>query len=148
MADAVELEQAAIRLLCNREHSQAELRRKLAQRADSSELLEQVLTALAANNYQSDDRFTEQYVHSRMLKGYGPVRIRQELQARGVDAGLIDHWLERGGGEWRDLLQQALRKKFGDAVPVDFKQQARQARFLEYRGFPTEWVRQHLWRAE
>ncbi|WP_428603733.1 regulatory protein RecX [Sedimenticola sp.] len=140
-----ELEQAAIRLLTIREHSRVELRRKLQSRCDEPTLLEQVLDGLELRGYQSDARFVEQYVTGRKQKGFGPVRIRQELQERGVASTLIDPQTDPRDSEWQVLLQACCRRKFGDTLPADFKERAKRARFLEYRGFPSELIRDFLW---
>jgi len=143
--DKREIEQAAVRLLASREHTLVELRRKLAAKVQDGELLEQVLAGLQAQRLQSDERFVEQYIESRRRKGYGPVRIRHELQQRGVDAELIEAWLDEADDGWRALVQDVCRRKFGSARPSDFKARARQARFLEYRGFPVELIREVIW---
>ncbi|MCW8890178.1 MAG: recombination regulator RecX [Sedimenticola sp.] len=141
-----ELEQAAIRLLANREHSRSELSRKLSARCVESDLLEQVLDWLESCGYQSDERFTELYIKQRKQKGFGPVRIRLELQERGISAALIEHWLDAEDTEWLELLGVCCKQKFGCSPPDDFKAQTKRARFLEYRGFPTEMIRSYIWR--
>lgn len=145
MTDRREIEQAAVRLLASREHTLTELRRKLARKAQDDELLEQVLDGLQAQGLQSDERFVEQYIDSRRRKGYGPVRIYNELQQKGVAPELIQAWLDEGDQAWRELLQEVSHRKFGSSRPSDFKEQAKRARFLEYRGFRTELIREVLW---
>ncbi|MET0025923.1 MAG: regulatory protein RecX [Sedimenticola sp.] len=144
-SDRQELEQAAVRLLASREHTRAELKRKLGSRADDPALLEQVLNGLETQRLQSDSRFVEQYIDSRKRKGYGPLRIRQELQQKGVGGELIEQWLDERDSEWMDLLGEAARRKYGSSPASDYKEKARRARFLEYRGFPTELIRDFLW---
>ncbi|OQX44617.1 MAG: hypothetical protein B0D85_06675, partial [Candidatus Sedimenticola endophacoides] len=78
--DRQALEQALMRLLAAREHTRAELRGKLASRCAEPQLLEQVIDELRERGLQSDGRFAEQYVSSRMRRGFGPLRIRRELQ--------------------------------------------------------------------
>lgn len=145
MSEQAELEQAAIRLLATREHSRMELRRKLKARCETPESLELVLDGLEQRGYLSDARFVEQYVESRKRKGFGPVRIRQELQERGVTADLVDPATDPADGEWLELIERCCRRKFGDARPSDYRERARRARFLEYRGFPSELIRDLLW---
>ncbi len=148
LSEAAELKQAAIRLLAIREHSRMELRRKLQSRCEVPALLESVLDELELRGYLSDARFAEQYVNSRKQKGFGPVRIRQELQERGVDSSLIDLSTDPGESEWPTLMRQCCRRKFGDSMPGDFRERVRRARFLEYRGFPSELIRCFLWSDE
>ena len=145
MSERAELEQAAIRLLAIREHSRFELQRKLQDRAGPPELLQEVLDRLQAEGYQSDGRFAEQYVESRKAKGFGPVRISRELRERGIDALLIEQWLDPHETDWPELLRSCSRRKFGNGLPGDYRERAKRARFLEYRGFPTELIRSELW---
>ncbi|MCW8906494.1 MAG: recombination regulator RecX [Sedimenticola sp.] len=145
MSEQAELEQAAIRLLAIREHSRLELQRKLQARTEQPELLQELLDRLQAEGYQSDGRFAEQYVESRKAKGFGPVRIGRELRERGVDSVLIEQWLDPHATDWSALLQSCCRRKFGNAVPGDYRERAKRARFLEYRGFPVEMIRNELW---
>tara|TARA_B100001123_G_scaffold178324_1_gene204404 strand:- start:275 stop:946 length:672 start_codon:yes stop_codon:yes gene_type:complete len=77
--------------LARREHSAEELRRKLKQSssisktADFSYLLEQILLEMQEKGFQSDDRFTRQYVESKLVNKYhGPLKILAELFNRGI----------------------------------------------------------------
>jgi regulatory protein len=137
-------EQAAVRLLAGREHSRAELVRKLGQRGHDAQIVASVLDGLGERGLQSDDRFTEQYVALRRRKGYGPLRIRAELQERGVDPALLEDWLDPRDPAWRQRLREVAQQKFGDQAAVDRKELARRARFLEYRGFPQDQIRRLL----
>jgi regulatory protein len=123
--------------LARREHTQAELRAKLAERDFSANEIESAVAALVADGLVSDDRFAESFIASRMRKGQGPVRIRMDLQQRGVSAELIALHLDPRSPEWRRLAREVRIKKFGADIPADFKEKARQMRFLEYRGFTT-----------
>ena len=129
-----------MRLLATREHTRAELVRKLGSRFPAA-LLESVLEGLAERNLQSDVRYAEQYVAMRIRKGYGPVRIRNELRERGVNATLIATTLEEAGADWFELMREAHDRKYGRGLPSDRKEQARRARFLEYRGFSSDQIR-------
>lgn len=100
-----------------------------------------MLAALTAEGLQSDERFTESYVHHRIERGYGPVRIRQELRERGVSPETIDMVLAAADADWQANLAGVRRKKFGKAVPSDYEEQARQSRFLYSRGFSAEQIR-------
>ncbi len=144
MTDLQEAEQAAIRLLAPREHSRLELRRKLLKRDHAAEVVEEVLQRLEAHGLLSDERFVEQYIAMRKRKGYGPVRICKELRERGINDTLIHEWIDERDDEWRANMKQVVEKKFSVLVNAEYKEQARLARFLEYRGFPNHMIRDYL----
>ncbi|MEA3303791.1 MAG: regulatory protein RecX [Pseudomonadota bacterium] len=144
MTDLQEAEQGAIRLLAPREHSRLELRRKLLKRDHAAEVVEEVLQRLEAHGLLSDERFVEQYIAMRKRKGYGPVRIRKELRERGINDTLIHEWIDERDDEWRANMKQVVEKKFSILVNAEYKEQARLARFLEYRGFPNHMIRDYL----
>lgn len=131
-------------LLANREHSTAELRRKLGERGLDGGVVEDALSGLARDGLLSDRRFTESYVSSRARKGFGPVRIRAELQERGIGNELIAEFLDERDQNWRLMAQAAHRKRFGETPPRDFRERAKQARFLQQRGFTAEQIRRVL----
>jgi len=95
---------------------------------------------LAAEGLQSDERFTESYIHHRIDRGYGPLRIRRELQERGVGEDLLEAALDSLETDWHQAAALVREKKFGSAPPSDFKEQSRQSRFLQYRGFSGEQI--------
>jgi len=140
-----EIEPVAIKLLAMREHSARELRDKLRSRFADHDAIAQVLADLQRRNLLSDERFTEQYVCMRSRKGYGPLRIRAELVERGIDSTLIETALDMTPAEWVEKMREVARQRFGDGQAADRKEQARRARFLNYRGFPESLVRSYLW---
>jgi regulatory protein len=141
---AASVEAAAVRLLARREHSRVELGRKLRARGAPAELVEEVLASLAARRLQSDERFAESLVTSRIGRGQGPVRIGRDLEAQGVPAAEVEAALEAAGADWFELAAATRRKRFGRPAPADWKERGRQARFLEYRGFTAEQIRRAL----
>lgn len=143
--DVFSVEAAAIRLLAGREHSVAELRGKLCCRFTEGGLVERVLQDLQKRGLLSDQRFTEQFVQQRIRKGFGPLRIRADLLQRGIEGELIDEWLDAVGSDWSERLHVVARQRFGDSSAEDRKEQARRARFLQYRGFPENLIRRYLW---
>jgi len=127
-----------------REHSRGELRRKLCACGYAEAEVEQLIEDLADRGLVSDRRMVEVYVDERVRKGFGPVRIRQELHHRGLADDLIEASLERSTHEWLAALSKAHDKRFGPARTFDAKARARRARFLEYRGFPAELIADFL----
>ena len=134
----------AMNWLARREYSLAELRARLAEREYPPDVVEATVAELAADGLVSDERFAEALVAVRVRKGQGPARIRTELQRRGVSRDLIRLHVDDAGQEWHELACEVRRKKFGAMMPVDFKEKARQMRFLEYRGFTSEHIRTAL----
>ncbi len=130
----------ALRLLAIREHSRRELQRKLLSRGHAEDLIEQLLDDLSNRGLLNEERMTEAYAAERVRKGFGPVRIRQELHRRGLVDDLIDSHLDKSKQEWLGLMAAAHDKKFGPARVFDAKECARRARFLEYRGFPADLI--------
>lgn len=132
--------QHALRLLASREHSREELRRKLYQRGYAAAEVERLIEDLAAQGLVSDRRMAETYIAERVRKGFGPLRIRQELYHKGLPDDLVESALIRPQRVWLDAMSAAHDKKFGPGRAADAKTYARRARFLEYRGFPAELI--------
>jgi regulatory protein len=132
----------ALRLLAGREYSRRELERKLAPREEEPGQLKQALDELQAKGFISEQRVVDSVVHRRAPR-LGAGRIRQELQAKGLDAdavaaavsGLKSTELERAREVWR--------RKFGTPA-ADAAERAKQARFLLVRGFDGDVVRRVL----
>jgi regulatory protein len=131
----------ALDLLSRREHSRLELRTKLAAREYSSAEIEPTLDVLVADGLLSDERFAEAYFTARKRVGRGPVRIRLELEQRGVNSGIIHQYLDEYAVEWLSLAKDVRRRKFGSELPLEYQEKARQMRFLEQRGFTHEQIR-------
>ncbi|QNM95036.1 recombination regulator RecX [Chitinimonas koreensis] len=137
-----DLRNKALRLLSQREHSRAELRRKLSGGDAAAETVEALLDDFEARGWQSDRRFAVAYVDAHLGR-YGRYRLEQALRERGIDAATIAEALEQRDPDAGDELQRAQalwRKKFG-RPPADAQERARQARFLQSRGFGFEIIR-------
>jgi regulatory protein len=124
-------------MLARREHSQFELREKLAELGAESSVIDTILHEFSTENWQNDRRFTEVFIRYSARKGQGALNIRQELKQRGItDKEMVEELLAEH--DWFDLAQQTRSKKFGEELPTERKEQARQLRFLQYRGFSSE----------
>ncbi len=134
----------ALRLLGRREHSRRELTTKLLGKGYPAAGVVGVLDDLATSGLQSDERMAEAYVNERVRRGFGPLRIRQELRERGVAEEVIQACLDLPPGDWLVLMDGVATRKFGLAKAGEPKEVARRARFLEYRGFPTELISRYL----
>ncbi len=129
---------AAMNLLARREHSVRELRNKLKRRFASESMVDEQLSRLTEEGLQSDARFAESYAHQRTSRGYGPVRLREELRERGVSEADVDVAIEELAIDWCALASDVLHKKFGARAPQDIKEKARRVRFMQYRGFTAD----------
>ncbi len=129
-------------LLARREHSRAELGRKLSRAGADPGLLEEVLDQLEAERLLSDERFVEAFVRSRRERGQGPLKIADELRRRGVADELLSRHVDPDDPSWTGLAAVARERRFG-APPADERDRARQLRFLAGRGF----TRAQAWRA-
>jgi regulatory protein len=131
-------------LLAIREHSRAELARKLAGRGFDTAAVNEALAHLAETGLLDEGRLAEAYVAERLHKGFGPLRIRQELRGKGLADDLIAPHLRLDDGDWLGFIAAAHDKRFGPAAPGDAKERARRGRFLEYRGFPADLIARFL----
>ncbi len=135
-----ELRSRAIALLARREHSRIEIERKLAKLGDAAALAA-TLDALEGDGYLSDRRFAESFVASRCER-YGPARLRSELRLRGVADELVIEALGAAPDE-AEAARAAWSQRY-ECLPQDAREFARQARFLQARGFAGDVVRRLL----
>jgi regulatory protein len=143
-ADEAACKRTAVEHLARRDHSRRELERKLAARGFPEHVIASALDALEASGTLVAARFTETFIRSRLGRGQGPVRIRGELAQRGVAESEAASGLREAEVDWLTAAREARRKRFGAAPPLDLRERARQARFLQYRGFTADQVRAAL----
>ncbi len=134
------LRRVGMDFLARREHSEQELRRKLNARAGDDDAVEEVLRQLKDERLQSDERFTEAYVHHRVNAGIGPLKIRYELRQKGIDESLADAILEPLAEQWEAMMRRQRERKYGEVIPADYAERMKQARFVQNRGFSPESV--------
>ena len=99
-----------------------------------------VIADLVRERLLNDARFAERYVASRAERGQGPLRIAADLASLGASRELIEAAVG-SGPDWRALAGTVRRRKFGAAPPDSWAEKARQARFLQYRGFSSDHIR-------
>ena len=136
---AAELKARALRHLARREHSRAELSRKLSPHAESPEALEQLLDALTARKQLSDERYAEARAH-QLARKYGAARIRADLKSRGIAPDIAARI--SGDGEL-ERARAILARKYRDAARTR-EEIARRMRFLQSRGFSHDAIRKLL----
>ena len=132
----------AVRLLARREHSLAELQDKLGQKGYSQEDSKAALARCLRDGLQSDARFAESLTRTRVMQGYGPVKIRQELLAKKVSRELIDDVLRVEQDNWISHATRVLEKKYASSVDASFAEKQKQKQFLLYRGFSMNLIAQ------
>lgn len=141
---APSLKGRALRWLAQREHSRAELERKLRPHETEPGEVERALDELQAKGFLSEQRALDSVLHRRAGQ-FGAARLQQDLRARGIDEALIRPALQALRDTELERATEVWRKKFGQA-PLDAKERARQARFMAARGFGGDTL-SRLWRA-
>ena len=123
-------------LLARREHSRLELYQKLKKKQFESNIINVELDKLSNEGLQSDERFAEAFLKSRIEKGKGPNIILSELLQRGVDELLASNVLDSiTEGQWCEMAYQTMNKKLGNKSELDYDKQLKLMKFLNYRGF-------------
>jgi regulatory protein len=135
------VEIAAVRLLARREHGTSELKRKLSAKGHEEGAVDRVLEKLGAKKLVSDERFVSTFVHHHARRGQGPVRIRAELRQQGIADSQIEQEIANSTVDWVGTASAVRRRKFGTQRPANLGERAKQARFLQYRGFTADQIR-------
>ncbi|MBS0422626.1 MAG: regulatory protein RecX [Proteobacteria bacterium] len=131
---------AAIALLARRDYASGELRLRLRRKGFGAEIVESTIAELAEERALDDARYAANYVSYAAARGHGPLRIAAELKALELPGDLIEAALA-GGPDWRVLAATVRNRKFSPEPPADWPEKARQARFLQYRGFSSDHIR-------
>jgi regulatory protein len=129
----------ALRLLAGREHSRAELERKLAPHETEPGELARALDDLQAKGFISEQRVVESVVHRRAAR-LGTGRLKQELQAKGVSPQAVADAVDALRRTEVQRAREVWRRKFGEPA-ADAAGRAKQMRFLASRGFAAEAIR-------
>lgn len=140
--DQPSLKGRALRLLSGREHSRAELQRKLAPHETGPGELARALDELQAKGFINEQRVVESVLHRRAPR-LGAARVRQELQAKGLEPQAVADAVASLQDTEEARARDVWRKKFA-TPPLDAKDRARQIRFLLTRGFSGDVVRRVL----
>lgn len=132
------LRERALNLLARREHSRAELARKLSQHAEADEI-DALLDILERENLLSNERYAESLANSRSGR-HGSLRLKADLRGKGVSDDIIADVIQHAREQDMESARAVWLKKFG-AMPKDANDRARQMRFLAGRGFPLDIIR-------
>lgn len=126
-----------LNLLARRDYSAEEIRQKMNAKAFNSDEIEQTLLLCQQKGWQSDQRFCENYLLMRSRKGYGPVKIKQELQQKGIENSLINEQLQQSEIDWFTLAESVFTKKYHHISPNEWTLTLKQKawRFMLSHGF-------------
>lgn len=136
------LRQRALDYLAKREYSYVELGKKLKAYAEENDDIPALLDDFKARGWLSDQRFTEQIIHARKAK-FGTAKIAHELREKGIADHLITDAVESLKATELNNATEVWRKKF-KAYPQSREEWAKQARFLQSRGFGFELIKKIL----
>lgn len=145
----------AVRILAARDHSEQELRRKLSAPVmtkngpqapeGTEEDIDRVIAWCHEQHYLDDSRFVARFIAGRSRKGYGPARIRQELNQKGIARESIEKAIRDCDIDWAALAREQAIRKYGEPLAKEFSEKVKIQRFLLYRGFLMEDI-QDIWR--
>lgn len=138
----ISLRERALAMLARREHTRAEMARKLSPHCEYPEQIEQLLDALVARGWLSETRFAESRANA-LARKFGSLKIEYDLTSRGVSAEVVERAAAQARTQELGNCRTAWQKKFG-ALPQDAAERGRQMRFLAGRGFSAETIRQVL----
>nr|WP_228517563.1 regulatory protein RecX [Aliidiomarina indica] len=127
-----------------------ELRIKLQQKGFARDAIDRVIQKLEAREWQSDTRFADVFYRQRVMQGYGPLRVRQEMQQKGLSDDEIQRCFETYATDWAALASERYQRRFGQSpvAPGDQKERARRMRFLAQRGFSADHIRRAIENAQ
>lgn len=130
-------------MLARRDFCSSELTAKLREQGYAAAAVHSVISDLIEQRFLDDARYATHYVSYHADRGHGPHRIRRDLNNLELDAELIETALT-GEWDWARQAREVRIRKFGLAVPKDWPTRAKQARFLQYRGFSADHIRSAL----
>lgn len=130
----------ALNLLTRRDHSRLELKQKLLRKDYDPDDIDFILNRLTESDLLNDHRFAESYIRYRSSRGFGPTRIRMELQTKGVAESIIAELVQITDNAWFADVRNVWHKQFKGRLPADKNERAKQMRFLYNRGFTQEHI--------
>ena len=142
----VEYKQAlsrVMRLLARREYSEQEIRRKLGDEYPAT-ILAVVIERCRALDWLNEARMMAVFIRSRASRGYGPMRVMQELRFKGLSAEPIKLALEACEIDWFAMAKQQAVRKVNEPAILDRVARGKLLAFLQRRGFTSEQARYAL----
>ena len=124
-----------------REHSKLELINKLSKKGFELNEINESVDEFSLKNIQSDTRFTEEFLRSRVKKNKGPRLISSELSSRGISESIITSKIaEISVDTWQNHAHKALIKKLKD-TNLSIKDEDKIYSFLIGRGFDYKMIK-------
>ena len=139
MKKELSLRERALGLLARREHSRAELARKLRAHAAPEDDLEALLDDLASRKQLSEERYAESRANALSRK-FGAARIVQELRSKGLDKELAGRAANGARSTEVERARAVWLRKFRSPGQTR-EERAKQMRFLQSRGFSFDAIR-------
>jgi regulatory protein len=133
----------AFNYLSKRDYSQFSLHKKLTEKGFSTPIIAFVLQQLLGENLLNDERYCETLINRRMQQGYGPIKIRAELQQQGINKETIVNQLQHYETTWLENIKKIQQKKFASITNTKQKT-AQQIRYLQRRGFSLSQIKQSI----
>ena len=123
--------------LSRREHSEKEIYLKFVNLVNSKDILLEEILKLKEEGLISNQRYAEAYIRSRFHSGFGPVRIKYELEKKGVIKTIIKTAFQETDLDWDDKLKSEFKKKY-ESNEMKNTNINKISKFFLYRGFDLE----------
>lgn len=131
-------------LYAAQDYATGEMRRMLNSLANEPVDVDTVILKLKEYNYLNDERIAENLLSRLLKKQYGLTRIRLEIRQKGIKSDVIENVLNSLDIDWFEMASESRIKKFGEAIPIEPKEKARQIRYLQSRGFSMDMIMESL----
>ncbi|MDX1304075.1 recombination regulator RecX [Photobacterium sp.] len=133
-------QEAAVGYLSRRDHAETELRRKLTTRGFEAQEIDLAISHCQEYGWLNDTRYAAMMVRNGVAKGWGALRIKQEMKMKGVGEDIVNHAIDESDIDWYEHGKEVAQRKFGETVIDSPKEKARRFRFLQYRGFDFDQI--------
>ncbi|MGM0501486.1 MAG: RecX family transcriptional regulator [Bacillota bacterium] len=133
--------QDAFNLLSYRQRSRKELKERLLKKEYSLEVVNGVINVLERLDYIDDQQFATSWIKDRITKGFGPYRIRCQLEEKGVSSNIINDCLEEQYDtelEYKLAAKLAAKKRKHYLDEEQYEQRYKLSQVLKRKGFSFE----------
>lgn len=136
--------EVAVGYLSRRDHAEEELRQKLKKRGYSEQDIIEAIAYCQDYHWLDDARYAATMIQNGVAKGWGALRIKQEMKMKGVHDTIVSQVAEESDIDWYEHARDVAQRKFGDSEIDSPKEKARRFRFMQYRGFDFEQIKYAL----